>query len=98
VAGFHHLSADTVLDRLRTAREGLSEREAAARLERNGPNLLPQPQGKTLTGVFIAQFRSPFVYLLLVAAAVSPGLGHMTDAAFIAAVLLLNACVGTYQE
>ncbi|MGD9614744.1 MAG: cation-translocating P-type ATPase [Alphaproteobacteria bacterium] len=98
MAAFHHLSADAVLDRLGSAREGLSEQEAAARLERHGPNRLPQPRGKTLAGVFIAQFKSPFVYLLLIAAAVSLGLGHVTDAAFIAAVLLLNAGVGTYQE
>ncbi len=98
MAGFHHLSADAVLDQLGSARAGLSENEAAARLERHGPNLLPQPRGKTLAGVFIAQFKSPLVYLLLIAAAVSLGLGHMTDAAFIGAVLLVNACVGTYQE
>jgi P-type Ca2+ transporter type 2C len=98
VAVFHHLGAEAVLDRLGSAREGLSEAEAAARLERHGPNRLPQPRGKTLVGVFVSQFKSPFAYLLLIAAAVSLGLGHMADAAFIFAVLLLNACVGTYQE
>jgi Ca2+-transporting ATPase len=98
VAVFHHLSADAVLDRLGTTRHGLSERAAAARRERHGPNRLPQPRGKTLAGVFVSQFKSPFVYLLLIAAAVSLGLGHTADAAFIFAVLLLNACLGTYQE
>ena len=98
MTGFHHLSAAAVLDRLGAARDGLSEREAAARLRRYGPNRLPQPRGKTLAGVFVGQFRSPFVYLLLIAAAISLGLGHTTDAAFIGAVLLLNAAIGTYQE
>jgi magnesium-transporting ATPase (P-type) len=68
VAGFHHLSAEAALDRLGTARGGLGEREAAARLERFGPNRVPQPRGKTLAGVFVGQFKSPFVYLLLIAA------------------------------
>ena len=77
MAVFHHLSADAALDRLGSAREGLSESEAAARLERHGPNLLPQPRGKTLAGVFLAQFKSPFVYLLLIAAAISLALGHI---------------------
>ena len=76
----------------------MSEQEAAARLERHGPNRLPQPRGKTLAGVFLEQFKSPFVYLLLIAAAISLGLGHTSDAAFIGAVLLLNASIGTYQE
>ena len=98
MAEFYHLSPNAVLDRLGTAPEGLSEQEAAARLERHGPNRLPQPRGKTLAGVFLEQFKSPFVYLLLIAAAISLGLGHTSDAAFIGAVLLLNASIGTYQE
>jgi DDE family transposase/cation transport ATPase-like protein len=36
VAAFHHLSTDAILDQLGTAREGLSEQEAATRLERHG--------------------------------------------------------------
>ena len=98
VAEFYHLSPNAVLDRLETAPKGLSEQEAAARFERHGPNRLPQPRGKTLAGVFLEQFKSPFVYLLLIAAAISLGLGHTGDAAFIGAVLLLNASIGTYQE
>src|SRR6476619_1881808 len=98
VPAFHHLSADAVLDRLESAPQGLSEQEAAARLQRHGPNRLPQPRSKTLAGVFVTQFKSPFVYLLLIAAGISLGLGHTTDATFIGAVLLLNAGIGTYQE
>ena len=61
-------------------------------------NRLPEPRGKTVVGVFVAQFKSPFIYLLLAAGAVSLGLGDITDAAFIFAVLLSNAAIGTYQE
>jgi magnesium-transporting ATPase (P-type) len=57
----------------------LSEQEAAARLERHGLNRLPQPRGKMLAGVFVEQFKSPFVYLLLIAAAISLVLGHTSD-------------------
>lgn len=97
-AAFHHLPLEDVLAQLSASRAGLGEAEAAARLERWGPNRLPEPKGKTLVGVFVAQFKSPFIYLLLAAAAVSLGLGHLTDALFIFAVLLLNAVIGTYQE
>lgn len=95
---FHHLPTDGVLARLSSTPEGLSEAEAAARLESWGANRLPEPRGKTLFGVFLKQFKSPFIYLLLAAAGVSLGLGHVTDAAFILAVLLTNASIGTYQE
>lgn len=69
-----------------------------ARLDGWGPNRLPEAKGRSPAAVFLGQFRSPFIYLLLVAAGVSLGLGHFTDAAFILVVLLVNACIGTYQE
>ena len=97
-ADFHHLPADQALARLGSSRSGLGAAEVKARRARFGPNRLPEPKGKTVAGVFLAQFRSPFIYLLLAAGAVSVGIGHAADAAFIFAVLLLNAAIGTYQE
>ena len=44
------------------------------------------------------QFRSPLIYILGIAAAVSVAIGEPTDAGFIAAVLGLNAVIGGYQE
>ncbi len=94
----HALAPDEVLALLTTSRDGLSAAEAEARLARYGPNRLPSRAGMTILGVFLAQFQSPFIYLLLAAGAVSVGLGHFTDAGFIFFVLLLNAAIGTYQE
>jgi magnesium-transporting ATPase (P-type) len=48
--------------------------------------------------VALRQFASPLIYVLLVAAAVSLAIGHGTDAAFIFAVLALNAAIGAVQE
>ena len=95
---YHHLTVDEVLAYLDTSRSGLSEVEAAERLRRFGPNRLPEAARKTLIGVFLSQFRSPFIYLLLAAVGVSLTIGHVTDAVFIFAVLLINSVVGTYQE
>ena len=44
------------------------------------------------------QFRSPLIYILGIAAAVSVAIGEPTDAGFIAAVLGLNALIGGFQE
>jgi Ca2+-transporting ATPase len=98
MTAFHHLPVEDVLAELQTSPAGLSEAEAASRLRLWGPNELPESKGKTLSGVFLAQFKSPLIYLLLAAGAVSFAIGHETDAAFIFAVLLLNAGIGTYQE
>ncbi len=85
-------------DRLRTVPAGLSRREHAARLARFGPNALPQPRRKSLTAVVFGQLRSPLIYLLIAAAAVSAGLGEFDDAAFILLVIALNTAIGAVQE
>lgn len=77
---------------------GLSAEEAEARLAEHGQNLLPAPQAPSLWVIFLRQFRSPLIYILLLAAAVSLAAGEAEDAAFIGAVLLLNGIIGTMQE
>jgi magnesium-transporting ATPase (P-type) len=77
---------------------GLSHAEAAARLQRYGRNSLPAAEPPGLVRVFLHQFTSPLIYVLLVAALVSLAIGEWSDAGFICAVLLLNAIIGTAQE
>ncbi|HHH44222.1 MAG TPA: HAD family hydrolase [Gammaproteobacteria bacterium] len=94
----HARSADAVVDALQGSRHGLSQAEAAARLEHYGPNRLPRAQPPGLAQVFLRQFASPLIYVLLAAALLSLLIRHWSDAGFIFAVLLLNAVIGTLQE
>ncbi|MEY2918818.1 MAG: hypothetical protein RL261_123, partial [Pseudomonadota bacterium] len=77
---------------------GLTAAEAAARLRSDGPNVLPAPRAASPFLIFLRQFRSPLVYVLLAAAALSLGLRHLTDAGFIGFVLVVNALLGAWQE
>jgi len=77
---------------------GISSALAAERLARFGPNCLPEPSPPGLVHIFLGQFRSPFIYVLLAAAVVSIGLGQLINGLFIFLVLLLNAVIGTVQE
>jgi calcium-translocating P-type ATPase len=77
---------------------GLSSAEAAARLARYGRNVLPSAAPPSLAAIFVRQFASPLMYVLVAAALVSAALGEWSDAAFIFAAVLLNALIGTYQE
>ncbi len=77
---------------------GLTAAEAAARLRSDGPNVLPAPQAANPVLIFLRQFRSPLVYVLLAAAALSLSLQHLTDAGFIGFVLVVNALLGAWQE
>ena len=97
-APFHALPAEEVLAALQSSRHGLSLSEAGARLELHGPNRLPRPRPPGLGRVFLRQFASPLIYVLLAAALLSVAIQHWSDALFIAAVLLINALIGTFQE
>ena len=78
--------------------QGLTAEEAAKRLEQYGPNILPRARPTALTFLFLHQFKSPLIYVLLAASVVSLFLDEVTDAIFIFAVLMINAIIGTVQE
>lgn len=97
-SAWHALSPEACLALQSSTQEGLTESEAADRLKRFGPNRLPEarPTGPLL--LFLRQFTSPLIYLLLTASAISMYLGRTLDAAFIMGVLILNALIGAFQE
>lgn len=77
---------------------GLTSVEALTKLAEHGPNVLPEPAPASLVALFLRQFLSPLIYVLLIAAAVALVLGDEMDALFIATVLLINGAMGTAQE
>lgn len=95
---WHLLSEQDVFTKCETAREGLSATEVQSRQETFGPNRLPTKPPPSVFTIFLHQFLSPLIYILLVAAVISLIIGENTDAAFIFAILLLNATLGGFQE
>lgn len=95
---WHALDKNQVLQEWQVASGGLTQEEVKYRQEKYGLNLLPQKPSVTLLQVFLRQFTSPLVYILLIAAVISAFLKEYTDAGFIAIVLALNALIGTFQE
>ncbi|MEX0848740.1 MAG: HAD-IC family P-type ATPase [Candidatus Dependentiae bacterium] len=80
-------------------KDGLSAAEARRRLETDGKNRLPDVKQETWTMVFLRQFQSPLIYMLLAAAIIIFFVGEdKLDAFIISGVLLFNAIVGTIQE
>ena len=96
---WHAAKLPDVVGALSTDTEhGLDPGEAAARLDRNGPNRLTPARSTPDFVRFLQQFHQPLIYILLAAAAVSGALGEWTDASVIFAVVLINAVVGYLQE
>ena len=86
------MSADTA------SRAGLSTAEAAARLARDGPNALSARNAVSPWRLFLSQFASTVVWLLIAAAAAAAVMGEWIDGAAILVIVVLNALVGFYQE
>ncbi len=95
---WHALDLASLQSTLDTKPNAMTTAEAKQRLERFGRNQLPQAPRPTRWQIILRQFRSPLIYILGVAAVVSVAIGEPMDAAFIAAVLVLNALIGGHQE
>jgi Ca2+-transporting ATPase len=95
---WHALPTSQVERLLHTDPTGLSSSEAEARLFRFGPNQLEEEPPPSPFSVLLRQFRSPLIYILVVATVVTVLLEEYIDAAVIAAVLALNAVIGFTQE
>ncbi|MEU6717455.1 cation-translocating P-type ATPase [Nonomuraea sp. NPDC046802] len=77
---------------------GLSSAEAAARLERDGANLLPRQPPVPVWRRVAAQLRDPLIVVLLIAAVLTVTTGDWADAIVITLVIVVNTTVGVVQE
>ena len=95
---WHSQSAEEVLAQLGSAATGLSAQEAAHRLAINGPNELKEGKRIGSLHIFLGQFKSVIIWILIVAGVISGLLGEVVDAIAILAIVVLNAVIGFYQE
>jgi len=98
VSAPYAISIEAVLDALNSSLHGLSHREAVIRVEKYGRNTLPKAKLPGIGVVFLHQFKSPLIYVLVAAAILSVMIQEWSDAGFITAVLIINAVIGTIQE
>ncbi|MDP2653209.1 MAG: cation-translocating P-type ATPase [Candidatus Omnitrophota bacterium] len=95
---WHNQSAEEVLAKLGSAATGLSATEAAQRLAANGPNELKEGKRISPLQIFLGQFKSLIIWILIAAGVISGVLGEVVDAIAILAIVVLNAVIGFYQE
>ncbi len=95
---WYEVSIEKVLQSLQSGHAGLTEAEAGSRLARYGPNVLKGRKKTPPVLVFLQQFLSPLIYVLLAAVVISLIAGHYLDAWVVLGVLLLNAIIGFMQE
>ncbi len=96
---WHTLSPDEVAALLGTdLRQGLSPEEATRRARAVGLNVLPETGRPRLLRLFFGQFTNALMAVLLAAVVISLLLGNTKEAVAVAAVVLLNAALGFFQE
>lgn len=98
-AAWHALSTERLEQELQSDIDtGLTTSEAQHRLATVGPNELPEAAPPSPLKIFLNQFASLIVWVLIGAAAVSGLLQEWVDAAAILAIVILNAILGFVQE
>ena len=101
---FYNQSIEEVAQGLETdPSSGLKPEEIQKRIEKYGKNSLVQKKNRSFLAMFISQFKSFMIILLIIAAVISGVMGVKTgegllDTYIIMGILLLNAFIGAYQE
>jgi P-type Ca2+ transporter type 2C len=96
---WHTLEVKTVAAELGIQPElGLTDEEARVRLEKYGPNELTGRDGKHPLSILLEQFTSTMVLILIAAAVLSAFLGKTIETIAIAAIVILFAFLGFFQE
>ncbi len=98
MANWHTQKTKEVFEKLSSDPDGISQKEAEKRLEEYGENELKGKKEVHPIFIFLKQFRSGLVYVLIVAAFISAVFGKWIDVYVILAVILLNAVFGFFQE
>ncbi|MCR4279637.1 MAG: HAD-IC family P-type ATPase [Candidatus Zambryskibacteria bacterium] len=95
---WHALDINEVFKILGSGERGLTSIEAKKRIKTQGLNQLPEAKVDGAGLIFLRQFQSPLIYILLIGSAAMFLLGEVADSIVIAAVLVVNAIVGAIQE
>lgn len=78
--------------------EGLNEAEVLRRRKKFGKNTFPESDSISKVKIFFNQFKSPLIYILVIAAVITFLLKEYTDFFVITGALFLNTIVGYIQE
>ncbi len=102
---WHAESAEKIIGLLGSSKKGLSNEEAAKRLEEYGKNVIEKETRTSPLKIFLDQFKDFLILILIAAAIISyfmsfiPGEGgHLADTILIGIILIANAVIGFVQE
>jgi len=92
------ISADEAIKQLGSSASGLSQNSARELLKRVGPNTIKSKERVTPLGLFLNQFKSPIVLILIFATITSAFLKEWVDAVIILLIVVSSALLSFIQE
>ncbi|MBD3318292.1 calcium-translocating P-type ATPase, SERCA-type [Candidatus Woesearchaeota archaeon] len=95
---WYQLPLEKVFDKVASSKEGLSQSQAKERLQKFGKNALEREKKISPFVIFLHQFTSPLVWILLAAMGISLFLQEFIDFYVITIVVIANALFGFWQE
>jgi P-type Mg2+ transporter len=98
IKAFWSLKDEELLSLLQATLQGLTGKDAQKRLASYGSNLLKPKKSTDALTLFLAQFKSPLILILLFAAVLSFFLRDPTNTVIIMAIVLVSGFLGFWQE
>ncbi len=98
MSGYYSLNIEEVLKSLKSSEKGLTEEGAKEKLEKYGLNEIQKRKRITPIQIFVRQFTSFIVIILLAAIVISLLIGERVDAVVISIIVVLNGIFGFVQE
>lgn len=92
------LSPEAALEQYRSSASGLSGAEATVRLSTYGENTIHANKSSSPLLLFLSQFKSPIILIMLVATGISAATGDWLDSLIIFAIVLGSAVLSFLQE
>lgn len=95
---WHSRTKAEVLGALDTSENGITDKEAQSRLERYGRNILKEKKHANALEIFLRQFKSLIIYILILAAVISFFVGEPVEFIAIVIIVVFISALGFMQE
>jgi len=95
---YHAVSKEEAVKDLNSNFNGIRDEEAKSRLEKYGKNIIEDDQKINVVKIFLQQFNSVLIYVLIASCIISIFITHYIDAGIIFVIILLNGVIGFVQQ
>lgn len=95
---YHSKPLKEIFSELQTSEKGISIEESKTRLEKFGKNQIKKTHKLRPLKIFLEQFNSFLIYILLIAAVISFLIDNLIDAVVISIIVIVNSIIGFTQQ